>query len=116
MRHRLQPFLGQRLRFTAIVKQRDSRRGYGGGEVETVLLIEVRGADNGELLIDGIWKDAGKWSQSLCVGQRITFDATVATYKKGYGGMLANLLGEPPRPVDFTLKRLTVRFSDQGLT
>jgi len=108
MRDRLQPLLGQRLRFTALVQQKDNRRGYGGGEVETILLIEVRWADNGDLLTDHIWKDAGKWSQSLSVGQRITFDATVATYKKGYGGMLANLLDEPPQPIDFTLKRPTL--------
>jgi len=71
----------------------------------------VRRADTGELLADHIWKDAGKWSQSLSGGQRIMFDATVATYKKVYGGMLADLLDEPPRPTDFTLKRITLRLS-----
>ena len=105
MRHKLQPLLGLRLRFTATFKQRDSRCGYGGGEVETILLIDLRRADTDEQLTEHIWKDAGIWSQSLSAGQRITFVATVATYKKGYGGILADLMDEPPRPVDITLKR-----------
>lgn len=69
-------------------------------------------ADTGELLTDHIWKDAGKWLQPLSASQRIMFDATLATYKKGFGGMLADLLDESPRPIDFTLKRITLRLSD----
>ena len=112
MRFKLQPLLGQRLRFTAVVNQRDRRRRYGGRDVGAILLIGVRRADTGELLADHIWKDAGKWSQSLSAGQQIMFDATVATYKKGCGGMLADVLDEPPRSIDFTLKRIMLRLSD----
>ena len=42
-----------------------------------VLLENVRMRDSGKLLTDQLWKDVGKWTHGLNIGDVIAFDATL---------------------------------------
>ena len=83
----LSRLVGQRVRFTGTVKYRrpkhtTNRRVIGRPRKEEILLTNVRLLNSGQLVLKQLWKDAGAWSRELKVGDRIAFDATVATYNE----------------------------------
>ena len=108
MRHEIQvnlrPLVDQRLQFSTTVKYRQTkpttrRRVIGRQGKEEILLTNVCLLDTRQLAFKQLWKDAGAWSQSLKIGDRITFDATVAT-KKEHGTI--------PPTISCTLNRLHI--------
>ncbi len=77
---------GQRFRVRAKVERFGSKRTFRGSLVETILLVDLADTATGDLLTDHLWMTAGKWSSGLSAGDRVTFDARVASYTKGYRG------------------------------
>ena len=88
MRDGLAPFLGQRQRFAATIDRIGVKDGWRSAI--TVLLKDVALADTGDVVADHLWLRYGPWADELVsglqVGARITFDAVVTRYVKGYTG------------------------------
>ena len=66
-----------RIRFTAEIGEFKKERVHQNIWKRRVLLKNVRMRDSGKLLTDQLWKDLGKWTQGLNVGDVIAFDATL---------------------------------------
>ena len=66
-----------RTRFTAEIGKFKEKPVHQNIWKERVLLKNVRMRDSGKLLTDQLWKDTGKWTQGLNVGDVIAFDATL---------------------------------------
>lgn len=77
----------QRMSFIATFGRYGRKRGYGGREEKTLLLLDVLFAD-GRPACDHIWFTCGKsWDEASCdPGDTVTFDARVKRYEKGYAG------------------------------
>lgn len=69
-----------RARFTAEVGDFRKKRVYQDIWKERILLKDVKMRDSDKLLTDQLWKDTGKWTHGLNVGDVIAFDAML---KKG---------------------------------
>ncbi len=75
---------GSRARYTAIIKRFGTKRSFGHDSI-TILLSDVRDVEGTEVN-DHLWFQCGHWTNSLCVGDYIAFDARVTSYAKGYAG------------------------------
>ena len=88
MRDGLAPFVEQRQRFAATIDRIGVKDGWRSAI--TVLLKDVELADTGDVVADHLWLRYGPWANELAsglqVGARITFDAVVTRYVKGYTG------------------------------
>ena len=81
----IKELLGNRVRFTAKIKRFDKKLGYSG-MIRITCLQDIRLIDTTEDIANDIWLNCGKWSETLRVGDNISFDAKVALAKKrSYG-------------------------------
>ena len=106
MRQQLKTLLGQRLTFTATVDLFSVKNGYRG-PVATLMLKDVCLADDGRLVTEHLWWDKGAWAKELHVGDRISFEARVSSYEKGYKGRDFERQAESPLSTDYRLERPT---------
>jgi len=107
-RHCLKEHKGKRLRFTGVFERYGSKRAYRGPDLRTVLLVDVRLVDTGQIVTDHLWftetKGLSRLERGLEPGDTLTFDARVETYKKGYQGRRAKEWGEDWTETDYRLK------------
>ena len=87
MREQLQKLEGQRKRFTGIFERYSTKPGYDGRPpIRTILLKDIQDCSN-KIVSDHIWITEGLRFQklgTLNVGDKISFDARVTEYYKGY--------------------------------
>ena len=83
--------------------------GWREATLRTILLLDVRRAQDGLLLTDHLWFTCGTTFDRLHLhpGDRIQFDARVAPNEKGYQGPRAEKTGEAWWEVDYRLERPT---------
>ena len=81
-REKLEGMLGERMRFTAVVKRVVNKPGFRGRPKDVLLLGDVRLVDDGYLFANELWKETGKWSAELDVGNQVEFSAKVARYER----------------------------------
>ena len=108
MRDGLAPFVGQRQRFAATIDRIGVKDGWRSAI--TVLLKDVELADTGDVVADHLWLRYGPWADELAsglqVGARITFDAVVTRYVKGYTGDDPVRQAARPRELDYGLEKI----------
>ena len=94
-RKALKAFDHQRFTIQATVARFGQKRGWRGATLRTILLLDVRRAQDGLLLTDHLWFTCGTTFDRLHLhpGDRIQFDARVAPYEKGYQGPRAEETG-----------------------
>jgi hypothetical protein len=87
MREALAAINGTRSRFTATFKRFGSRTAYRGPAIRTALFVDVCGL-HGEALTDHLWMNVGERiaALDLAPGDRVSFEARVTEYVKGYKG------------------------------
>jgi hypothetical protein len=87
MRNELQKRDGKRGLFTATFSRYGRAKGFQGRELVTVLFLDVRDAQGAEVT-DHIWFKCGKGFSMLGMkeGDRVSFEARVKPYFKGYKG------------------------------
>lgn len=100
-----------RRRFIGIVSRFGFKTVYGGHVRPTVLLKDVRLAEegiHGTVLTDHLWFEKGVQCEELGCGEGdlIAFDARVSDYIKGYRGWRDDVYGKPVRR-DYRLGRPT---------
>lgn len=100
-----------RHRFIGYVARFGTKNGYEGRVLPTVMLRDVRLAEDGltgEILTDHLWFTKGKQFEDLNVreGDLISFDARVAGYWKGYMGYRDDVWDKPVE-YDYKLERPT---------
>jgi hypothetical protein len=82
MRTDLANLEGERRRFRAMVEEFGVAR---SGKKETILLVDVRRADDLETIVaDHLWVRKGASFAGVSLGDVIEFDAEVERYEKGY--------------------------------
>lgn len=92
---------GRRGKFTAVVSRFGQASGWQGRPLKTVLLTDVRD-ESGATVTDHLWFKVGTWSAELKPGDKVSFEARVRSYKKGYRGYRED--DElPPPSVDYRL-------------
>lgn len=85
-RKTLKYLVGQRLAFTATVSRYGKKNAFRGEAINTVLLVNIRRIDTGEVVTDHLWFTVGKVWMGFKPGDQVTFDARVGDYRKGYFG------------------------------
>lgn len=106
MRKELGKIEGTRLKFTATIARLGKKNNFKGPPSETVLLTDVRN-EAGELMTAHVWFAVGRQLASVVhhVGKRVSFEARVKGYTKGYKGRGLELL--KPKKEDFKLSNPT---------
>ena len=108
MRDGLAPFVGQRQRFAATIDRIGVKNGWRSAI--TVLLKDVELADTGDMVADHLWFPLSPGRPGLAsglqVGARITFDAVVTRYVKGYTGDDPVRQAARPRELDYGLEKI----------
>lgn len=104
-RKSLRHLIGQRLDFTATVSRYGKKGAFRGEPIDTVLLVNIRRFDTGEVVTDHLWFTAGKSWMGFKPNDHVTFDARVGEYEKGYFGRREDVCVEPS--VDYRLERPT---------
>lgn len=86
MRKELKKIHGERIRFFATVGRFGQKKNYHGYPEPTILLKHVQRADTGQEVADHVWFIVGKRISDLdlSVGEKVSFEARVADYIKGY--------------------------------
>jgi hypothetical protein len=95
----LEVVAGQSIRVVATYARMGSKSNRGR-DFPTVLLIDLRDANTGELLTDHMWFNRGRvWrSSQLLVGDVVLFEARSIEYRTGYWGPdPIRRQAEPPR-------------------
>ena len=83
MRTELENLKGERRRFRAVVA--DFGVGRSAKRKETILLVDVRLADNLDAVVaDHLWVRKSASFGAVSLGDNIEFDAEVEPYEKGY--------------------------------
>jgi hypothetical protein len=97
---------GVRKRFTAIFSRTGKKVNFKGYSEDTLLLTDIRDADSNEKVSDHIWFSYSKVFQAtdLKEGMRISFEARVKEYSKGY---VNRSLGINNKRKDFKLSHPT---------
>lgn len=97
---------GDRKRFTATIARIGKKNNFKGPPSETVLFTGVRD-EEGVLVTDHVWFVIGKTLSAVVdkVGKKISFEARVAAYTKGYKGRGLQLL--KPVETDYRLSNPT---------
>ena len=87
MRKELQEINGKRTAFTAIVDRFGTKSSFRGPPLPTICLKDVKDS-TGKVVTDHLWFTVGKTLKALELqpGDKITFDARVTEYYKGYKG------------------------------
>lgn len=104
MRKELKKINKQRLTFSATVEKFGFKSAFRGSDIKTILLKDVKTGD--QIVTDHLWLTCGKWSESLKIGDNITFDARVSNYTKGYQGYREDIYDKPVT-TDYRLERPT---------
>lgn len=110
MRRELKKLNGERMRFVGTVERFGTKRAFRGPDIRTVLLTGVhREAEPDQLLTDHLWFTYTKTFTGLGLqpGDKISFDARVSLYEKGYSGRRAWETGEAWSATDYRLERPT---------
>lgn len=94
----------ERHEFMGTVERYGYKNGYRGYTVKTILLIDVC-LSSGEELTDHLWLNCGKSFEGLKEGDKITFNARVKEYNRGYNGYREDIY--IPSERDFGLERPT---------
>ncbi len=107
MREELQNIDGVRTAFTGTVARFGTKAGWQGRSVPTMLLKDIRDP-KGQIVTDHLWFTVGKMLESLklAVDDKISFEARVTPYIKGYRGH-RDLFDAPPVEVDYRLSHPT---------
>lgn len=105
MRAALEAKKEERCSFTGRFERYGKRSGWMGLEEMTVLLVDIRDGD-GLFVCDHIWFSLtrGFGALSLAKCDRVSFEARVRAYIKGYRG---HRVGEKPLEIDYGLSRPT---------
>ena len=100
----LQTREGQTIKVTAKFS-RNGTRAAKTRSYQTVLLLDVRDADTGELLTDHLWFNAGNTWKKTEIGpdDTVQFEARVIEYRTGYWGPSKIRRREDPPRVDYKL-------------
>jgi len=103
MRAELKNINGVRKRFIATFVRFGIKPGYKGIAIKTLLFENVRDKD-GKVYTDHLWFTTGKQFEALNLsnGDKICFDARVASYTKGYKGRREDY-NLPPISTDYKL-------------
>ena len=85
MRKELKKHDRQRMKFKGIVERYGAKKNYKGGIEKTILLKDITFI-NGDKATNHAWLTVGKTIEKaeLKEGDKITFDARINTYLKGY--------------------------------
>ena len=83
---RISDLLNKRARFIAKIKRFDKKEGYSG-MVRITCLQDICLIDTTKVLATDIWLNCGKWSETLKVGDNISFDAKVVPGKERSWGV-----------------------------
>lgn len=106
MRKALGKMEGTRTKFTATIARLGRKNNFKGPSSETVLFTDVRN-EAGELVTTHVWFTIGQQLASVVhhVGKKVSFEARVKPYTKGYKGRGLELL--KPKEEDFKLSHPT---------
>lgn len=110
MRRELKKLDGERMRFVGTVERFGTKPAFRGPDIETILLVNVHSDDDPDtILTDHLWFACGTTFRRLGLrpGDRVSFDARVSRYEKGYRGRRAEELGEYWSETDYRLERPT---------
>jgi hypothetical protein len=107
MRAELQKRDGLRGRFSATFVRFGAKKAYKGPPIKTALFRDVRD-EAGNQVTDHVWMVVGKQLEELALaeGDRIQFEARVASYVKGYRGRREDD-DLPTQALDYKLSRPT---------
>lgn len=105
MRNELQKREGRRGTFTALFLRFGQKAAYKGAPIVTALFVDVRD-DAGQLVTDHLWFKVGRQFAALRMeaGDKVQFEARVASYVKGYRGRRDDWDEEGGISVDYCLK------------
>lgn len=106
MRKELKAIAQQRMRFEGQFERYGSKPAFRGPPLTTVLLVNVRRLDTGEVVADHLWFNETMGFISLGhlnPGDLVQFDARVSEYEKGYQGRRAERLGQDWCEIDYRL-------------
>jgi hypothetical protein len=101
---------GERLRFVGTVGRFGTKPAYRGPAIRTILLLDVhREGEPDQILTDHLWFNCGTTFDRLGLrpGDKVSFDARVSRYEKGYTGRRAWETGEAWSETDYRLERPT---------
>ena len=106
MRKALQKIDAERGKFTAIFDCYGSKRAFRGRTDTTLLFREVRDGE-GKLVADHLWFTTSKEFEkhAFVRGDRISFEARVKEYRKGYQGLPRRM--NKPSGTDYKLSHPT---------
>ncbi|MBL0742953.1 hypothetical protein [Chryseolinea lacunae] len=106
MRKELAKQAGDRKKFTATFVRLGKKAGYTGYSEETILLKDVVDVDTQKVVADHVWFSFTKGFQDarLTEGAKVSFEARVKEYTKGY---LNRSAGIDKRRKDFRLSHPT---------
>jgi len=105
MRKPLKKLNKKRLRFSAIIEKYGEKPSFGSSPTPTILLKDVVIFGEEEILTDHLWFARGKSWSHVRPGDRISFDARVGSYIKGYQGHREDVFN--PTSIDYRLERPT---------
>lgn len=103
MRKELKNIDGVRMRFTATFERYGSKAAFKGAPIKTLLFVDIRDK-YGKEYCDHIWFTTNKQFEQLNLetGDKISFDARVKEYYKGYKGYRDDI-DLPPVSKDYKL-------------
>ena len=106
MREKLSKVNGVRKKFTATFSRTGRKTNFKGYSEDTLLLVDVRDSETNEKVSDHLWfaYSATFQNANLREGMRISFEARVKEYSKGY---VSKALGINNRKKDFKLSHPT---------
>lgn len=109
LRKKLSAIEGNRKTFIGTFSRFGLKPGWKGRQEETVLILDVRDADSGDVMCDHLWLNLTEGFRTLHLteGDRITFAARVKPYVKGYQGSRAERTGEAWVSLDWKLSHPT---------
>lgn len=100
MRKELKNIVGKRMKFVGTFKKK-GYRGFGFYLHETILLIDIKDSQ-GNQIIDHLWFNSNNFQKiELKGGDRISFEAKIGQYVKGYEGSKINI--SKPLKIDYNL-------------
>lgn len=104
MRGKLKDIENCRQRFIGTFGRYGSKKGYKSRPVKTLLFTQITDT-KGKEISDHIWFTTGKQFESLNLqpGDKISFDARVKEYTKGYKGRRENEYDSKPIEKDYKL-------------
>ena len=106
MREQFSQFSDQWVRWCAVVVRFGVKRRDSDVAIGTIMLKDVRSANNSKVRASHCWIDTGPWSEGLKAGDVIYFDALVRPYRHGDPRAFWNEADVDPRDfIDYKLTR-----------